>query len=65
MLTSNENSQTKRRLVELKAVDSNWPLIGKAETSPNHSLEELLFDSKGVHGVLIDKSLKKQLDIDI
>jgi len=65
MLTSNENSQIKRRLVELKAVDSNWPLIGKAETSPNHSLEELLFDSKGVHGVLIDKSLKKQLDIDI
>ena len=28
-------------------------------------MEELLFDSKGVHGVLIDKSLKKQLDIDI
>ena len=65
MLTFNKNTKTNRRLVELKAVDSNWPLRGNAKTSPKKKMEELLVDYKSVHGVLIDKSLKKQLNIDI
>ena len=65
MLTSNKNSESKRRLVELKAVDTNWPLKGNAVTLPNQSLQEMFVDNNDIHGVLIDKSLKKQLKIDI
>ena len=65
MLTSNKNSKLKRRLVELKAVDTNWPLKGNALISPNQPLEELLNNNDDIHGVLIDKALKKQLKIDI
>ena len=61
MLTSNKNSKLKRRLVELKAVDTNWPLKGNAVTLPNQSLQEMFVDNNDIHGVLIDKSLKKQL----
>ena len=44
MLTSKKNSETKRRLVELKAVDSNWPLRGNIQTLPSQSLEKLFYN---------------------
>ena len=66
MLTSKKNFETKRRLVELKAVDSNWPLRGNIQTLPSQSLEKHFYNNNNnIYGVLIDKSLKKQLNIDI
>ena len=39
MLSYNSQSQLKRRIVELKAVDNNYPLIGKVVISPNQELK--------------------------
>ena len=44
---------------ELKAVDNNYPLIGKVKISPNQELKLSLNTKKNIKNILIDKSLKK------
>ena len=65
MLSYNSQSQIKRRIVELKAVDNNYPLIGKVVISPNQELKPSLNTKKNTKNVLIDKSLKDQLGINV
>ena len=43
MLSYNSQSQIKRRIVELKAVDNNYPLIGKVVISPNQETNKNWF----------------------
>ncbi len=65
MLSYNSQSQIKRRIVELKAVDNNYPLIGKVKISPNQELKLSLNTKKNTKNILIDKSLKNQLGINV
>ena len=65
MLSYNSQSQLKRRIVELKAVDNNYPLIGKVLISPNQEVKLSLGSKKNEKKILIDKSLKDQLGIDV
>ena len=62
MLSSNKNSIVKRRLVELKAVDENWPLVGNVSIKPEQSLDQSIYNLNS-NGALIDKNLKNQLNL--
>ena len=67
MVTSNQSVGVKRRIVELKAVDQNWPLIGIPIIVPNKSINKSLKmnNYNNNNGALIDASLKKQLEIQV
>ena len=65
MLTSNQSVGLKRRIVELKAVDQNWPLKGVPIIVPNKSINKSLKMNDNNNGALIDDSLKKQLEIKV
>ena len=67
MLTSNQSGGLKRRIVELKAVDQNWPLKGVPIIVPNKSINKSLKmnDNNNKNGALIDASLQKQLEIKV
>ena len=65
MLTSNQSGGLKRRIVELKAVDQNWPLKGVPIIVPNKSINKSLKMNDNNNGALIDASLKKQLEIKV
>ena len=67
MLTSNQSVGLKRRIVELKAVDQNWPLKGVPIIVPNKSINKSLKmnDNNNNNGALIDASLQKQLEIKV
>ena len=67
MLTSNQLVGVKRRIVELKAVDQNWPLKGVPIIVPNKSINKSLKmnNYNNNNGALIDASLKKQLEIQV
>ena len=58
MLSYNSQSQLKRRIVELKAVDNNYPLIGKVLISPNQEVKLSLGTKKNDKKILIDKDRK-------
>ena len=65
MLTSNQSGGLKRRIVELKAVDQNWPLKGVPIIVPNKSINKSLKMNDNNNGALIDASLKNQLEIKV
>ena len=65
MLTSNQSVGLKRRIVELKAVDQNWPLKGVPIIVPNKSINKSLKMNDNNYGALIDASLKNQLEIKV
>ena len=65
MLSYNSQSLLKRRIVELKAVDNNYPLVGKVLTSPYQNVKLSLGTKKNEKKILIDKSLKDQLGIEV
>ena len=65
MVTSNQSVGVKRRIVELKAVDQNWPLKGIPIIVPNKSINKSLKMNNNNNGALIDASLKKQLEIQV
>jgi putative ABC transport system permease protein len=50
---------TARKLVELKAVDSQWPLVGKSIMSPDIGLTDALADN----AVIADPSLLRSLGL--
>ena len=65
MLSYNSQSLLKRRIVELKAVDNNYPLVGKVLTSPYQNVKLFLGTKKNEKKILIDKSLKDQLGVEV
>ena len=50
-----------RKLVELKAVDQNWPLVGEAKISPDHSTAQAL----AKFGVIADDTILKSLGLQL
>ncbi|HET7849148.1 MAG TPA: FtsX-like permease family protein [Pseudolabrys sp.] len=50
-------------LVELKAVDSNYPLFGRIELTPGDSLPDALAMRDGVYGAVADPTLMTRLDL--
>ena len=65
MLSYISQSLLKRRIVELKAVDNNYPLVGKVLTSPYQKVKLSLGTKNNEKKIFIDKSLKGQLGIDV
>jgi len=52
-----------RQLVELKAVDGNWPLIGKATAEPDQSIADALRQRDGHFGLLAERVVLDRLGL--
>ncbi|MBT5413241.1 MAG: FtsX-like permease family protein [Rhodospirillaceae bacterium] len=52
-------------LVELKAVDSTYPLYGAMTLAPTMSLAEALAERDGVFGAAVDSGVLRRLDLDL
>jgi putative ABC transport system permease protein len=52
-----------RSIVELKAVDRNYPLYGIADVSPRTPLNELFANREGVFGAAVDERLLAKLGV--
>jgi putative ABC transport system permease protein len=52
-------------LVELKAVDSAYPLLGELKLTPKLPLDELLDERDGMFGAAVDPTLLPRLDLKI
>ena len=50
-----------RQLVELKAVDARWPLVGEASTDPAGSIAEALGQHGGMFGLLAERVVLDRL----
>jgi putative ABC transport system permease protein len=50
-------------LVELKAVDSNYPLFGRVELTPSGALADALAGRNGIYGAVADPTLLTRLDL--
>ena len=58
-----EASRAKRTIVELKAVDGAYPLLGSLETDPPRPLGELLGRKDEVWGAVVDANLMTRLGL--
>lgn len=52
-------------LVELKAVDSGYPVVGTLDTDPPHSPADLLAERNGAFGAAADPALLARLDLKV
>ena len=52
-----------RTLIELKAVDAAWPLVGTAEASPPQPIADALAQRDGHYGLLIDPLVLDRLGL--
>ena len=52
-------------LIEAKAVDGNYPLVGAVETDPAMPLAELFAQRDGAFGAAVDPALLERLDLKI
>ncbi|GBD50582.1 ABC transporter permease [Methylopila sp. Yamaguchi] len=52
-------------LIELKAVDGAWPMVGRATTEPAAPLPELLAVKDGAFGAAVDPALLARLDVKV
>jgi putative ABC transport system permease protein len=50
-------------LVELKAVDNNYPMLGRATLEPDRPVSEVLAERDGVYGAAADPALLARLDL--
>jgi len=57
--------QGEAALVELKAVEPDWPSIGRAEFSPEMSVAEALSRRAGVYGAAVEDALLDRLHVKI
>ena len=57
------NNRDKRSLVEMKAVDRAYPLVGTLQSSSNQPLPSLLEKKNNVWGAVVDTSLLNRLDL--
>jgi len=56
--------QAERNLIELKAVDSNWPLFGAPSLTPDQTLSDVLYcEDDGVCGAAAEQSLLDRLHV--
>src|SRR3977135_1159261 len=53
----------KLALVELKAVDGNYPMLGEATREPKMSMADLLAERDGAFGAAVDSTLLARLDL--
>ena len=65
MLSSNKNLPIKRRVVELKAVDQKWPLIGEITVKSQNIPPSAINIYNHINKIFIDEGLKKQLNVSI
>lgn len=65
MLSSLKSLPYKRRIVELKAVDENWPLIGEIRIKSEKKTSSSIKINENIDKIFIDEGLKKQLNISI
>jgi len=56
-------TDTARTLVELKGVDSSYPLVGSVETSPPGALQAQIAKQDGVWGAVVDLGLLTKLGL--
>ena len=56
-------NRDKRTIVELKAVDGAYPLLGTVETDPAKPLSQLLGQKDGVWGAVVDANLMTRLGL--
>jgi putative ABC transport system permease protein len=64
--TENDAGDVKTRtLIELKGVDSAYPLYGEVVTEPQVPLEQSLAEQNGLWGAVIDTSLMSRLQLSI
>ncbi|MFX4219650.1 MAG: hypothetical protein ACMVO3_00975 [Thalassobaculum sp.] len=54
-----------RSLVELKAVDGLYPLVGELELDRDMTLADALSVRDGIHGAVAEESLAQRLNIDV
>jgi len=59
------DQRDKRAMVELKAVDQAYPLIGDLTTKPQRPLTDLLRKQNGLFGVVVDGNLLARLGLDV
>jgi putative ABC transport system permease protein len=57
------SSDGKLALVELKAVDSNYPMLGELTLDPRMPVADLLAERDGVFGAAVDSTLLARLDL--
>jgi putative ABC transport system permease protein len=50
-----------RQLIELKAVDAKWPLVGQATTNPSQPIQQALGLNNGKYGLLADQVVLDRL----
>lgn len=58
-------SKRQRILVELKAIDASYPLVGEFESSPALELKDALASSDGVAGAVVDPQILSRLDVSV
>ena len=64
--TESDTGEVKTRtLIELKAVDKDYPLYGQVTTDPSAPLDLMLSDKDGLWGAVIDASLLGRLQLKI
>lgn len=59
-----EDNRSKRRLVELKAVDNAYPLYGQVTTGSSEPLQRLLERRDGIWGAIADPNLFRHLGLE-
>ncbi|GLH76860.1 ABC transporter permease [Bradyrhizobium sp. SSBR45G] len=59
------SGDAKLALVELKAVDNAYPLLGKAELQPDLPMADILAERDGAYGAAADPALLARLDLKI
>jgi putative ABC transport system permease protein len=62
MARANDDQTT---LVEVKAVDESYPILGRLKTEPTAKLSALTAKSEGVFGLLAEEALAARLDIKV
>ncbi len=55
----------RRRLIELKAVDGLYPLVGTLLTEPPLSVETLFGERDGMHGAAVDRAVLQGLNVSV
>ena len=66
MLVSQAGSSAgQRELVELKAVDNQWPLVGQPSVSPSQRLHQALEKKDGRYGLLADPIVLDRLRVGV
>jgi len=56
---------SERQLIELKAVDGNWPLVGAASFEPAMTVEDALKPVNGRYGIAVEPIVRDRLELKI